>query len=100
MATEQDWRKNADTHKMSPQGVRDAGVEGSKRPPGTNPGGILHQRGKLPYSPITMTMLGLAIAGGVGYFVLYSKKKPEASAADVAKVATGVARPEDTHPRK
>ncbi|XP_071723949.1 uncharacterized protein [Rutidosis leptorrhynchoides] len=97
---EEDWRKNAETHKMNSEQVKAAGVEGSKRPPGSNPGGVLHQRGKLPYSTTTMALTGLGIAGAVSYFVLYSKKKPEASAVDVAKVTTGMAKPEDTHPRK
>ncbi|MCD7465607.1 hypothetical protein HAX54_001622 [Datura stramonium] len=99
----------ADTHKMSPEEVKKAGVESSKRPPGHNPGTatsrliagtILHQRGRLPYSITTMTIAGLAISGAVWYATMYAVKKPEASAADVAKVATGVGGPEDTHPRK
>lgn len=94
-----EWRKNADTHKMSPEEVKKAGVEGSKRPPGHNPGGVLHQRGKLPYSTTTIAVVGLAITGAIFYVTLYSKKKPEATAVDVAKVTTGLARPQDTHPR-
>jgi hypothetical protein len=43
------WRKNAETHKMSPEDVKAAGVEGSKRPPGHHPGGVLHQRRTFPY---------------------------------------------------
>lgn len=47
-----------------------------------------------------MTIVGLAIAGAVWYGTMYAMKKPEASAVDVAKVATGVGSPKDTHPRK
>lgn len=47
-----------------------------------------------------MTVAGLLITGAVGYFVLYVKKKPEASATDVAKVSVGVAKPEETRPNK
>lgn len=97
---EEDWRKNAETHKMSSEEVKRAGVEASKRPPGSNPGGILHQRRSLPYSLTTITLVGSAIAGGLWYFTLYAKKKPEATALDVARVSTGLAGPEDTHPRK
>ncbi|GLT85235.1 hypothetical protein SLE2022_034310 [Rubroshorea leprosula] len=100
MAGAEDWRKNADTHKMDPGEMRAAGVEQSQRPPGRHPGEVLHQRSKLPFSMTTMTVGGLLISAGIGYMVLYTKKKPEATAVDVAKVATGVADPKDTHPRK
>ncbi|KAL5558235.1 hypothetical protein UlMin_034446 [Ulmus minor] len=100
MVGREEWRKTADTHKMSPEEVKAAGVEASKRPPGTHPGGVLHQRRNLPYSPITMVFAGLAVVGAIGYFTLYAHKKPEASAKDVAKVTTGVATPEETRPRK
>lgn len=100
MAGNEDWRKNADTHKISPEEVKRAGVEASKRPPGHNPGGILHQRRSLPYGLFTITLAGAAIVGGLWYFTLYAKKKPEASAIDVARVSAGVADPEDTRPRK
>lgn len=40
MAGNDDWRRNADTHKMSPEDMKRAGVDGSKRPPGSNPGGV------------------------------------------------------------
>ncbi|CAL5358826.1 hypothetical protein CsSME_00048875 [Camellia sinensis var. sinensis] len=96
----EEWKKNADTHKMSSEEVKKAGVDSSKRPPGHNPGEVLHQRRKLPFSPYTMALGGFLIVATLGYFTLYAKKKPEASAGDVAKVATGTAKPEDTHPRK
>lgn len=92
----EEWRKNADTTKMSPEEVKRAGVEGSKRPPG----GVLHQRRNFPFSPVTMALAGLLIVGTTAYIALYAKKKPEATAVDVAKVTTGTARPEDTRPRK
>ncbi|KDP33509.1 hypothetical protein JCGZ_07080 [Jatropha curcas] len=100
MARDEEWRQAADTHKMSPEEVKAAGVEGSKRPPGHNPGGVLHQRRNLPFSKTTITVAGFFITAAIGYMVLYAKKKPEASARDVAKVATGTADPRDTHPRK
>lgn len=100
MAGDEDWRKMADTHKMKPEDVKAAGVEASKRPPGHHPGGVLHQRSKLPYSYATMAISGFLITAAIGYFTLYVKKKPEATALDVAKVTAGVAEPEDTRPRK
>ncbi|XP_061364282.1 uncharacterized protein LOC133307722 [Gastrolobium bilobum] len=100
MGGDEEWRKMADTHKMSEEQIKAAGVEGSKRPPGHGPGEVLHQRKSLPFSFATMTVAGLLITAAVGYMVLYAKKKPEASAKDVAKVAVGVAQPEETHPRK
>ncbi|KAG8375428.1 hypothetical protein BUALT_Bualt10G0099000 [Buddleja alternifolia] len=44
-------------------------------------GGTLHQRRSLPYSPYTMALAGLAMvgAGGLWYFTIYNKKKPEAT---------------------
>ncbi|KAL8521824.1 hypothetical protein ACS0TY_012114 [Phlomoides rotata] len=99
MAGNEDWRKNADTHKMSPEEVKRAGVEASKRPPGHNPGSVLHQRRSLPFSPVTMTVMGSAIVGAIWYFTLYTKKKPEATAMDVARVSVGAAGPQETHPR-
>lgn len=61
---------------------------------------VLHQRKKMPYCPFRLAIGGFAATVVLGYFVLYSKKKPEASAIDVAKVATGVSTPENTHPPK
>ncbi|XP_073020837.1 uncharacterized protein [Primulina huaijiensis] len=97
---DQDWRKNADTHKMSTEEMKKTGVDASKRPPGHNPGGVLHQRRGLPYSPYVMAAGGVAVVGTIWYFTIYLHKKPEASARDVAKVSAGVAEPEQTRPRK
>lgn len=51
-------------------------------------------------SPKMAVVGGFAVLAGIAYTILYSHKKPEASASDVAKVATGTAGPEHTHPRK
>ncbi|KAF8400517.1 hypothetical protein HHK36_013816 [Tetracentron sinense] len=95
----EEWRKMADTHKMGPEEMKSAGVEASKRPPGQQPGGVLHQRRNLPFCPKRMAVGGFLLIASIGYFTLYVKKKPEASAVDVAKVATGVAVPDNTRPR-
>ncbi|TKY73127.1 hypothetical protein E2542_SST01875 [Spatholobus suberectus] len=58
----------------------------------------LHQRRKLPLRPMRMAIVGFAATVVIGYFVLYSHKKPEASAMDVAKVTTGMSNPENTRP--
>ncbi|PIA45864.1 hypothetical protein AQUCO_01600246v1 [Aquilegia coerulea] len=99
MGSTEDWRKNADTTKMKPEDVKAAGVESSKRPPGQNPGGILHQRRNLPFSPYTMALGGFLVIAGIGYFTLYAKKKPQVSAKDVAKVSANVAKPDEIRPR-
>ena len=85
----EEWRRNADTHKMSPEEVRAAGVEASMRPPGRGPGEVLHQRGRLPYGPGTMALVGFGIVGVIGYLVLYEKARPGTPATQVAKVAVG-----------
>ncbi|XP_040383738.1 uncharacterized protein LOC121055366 [Oryza brachyantha] len=87
----EEWRRNADTHKMSAEEVRAAGVEASMRPPGrgTGTGEVLHQRRRLPYGPGTMAMAGLAIFGGLAYLVLYEKARPGTPPSEVAKVAVG-----------
>ncbi|KAL9687391.1 hypothetical protein QQ045_031792 [Rhodiola kirilowii] len=60
---------------------------------------VLSQTSKMPYCPMRMAIGGFGAAAVIGYFVLYSKKKPEASALDVAKVASGTSNPQNTHPR-
>ncbi|XP_056688020.1 uncharacterized protein [Spinacia oleracea] len=100
----QSWRKTAETHKMTPEHVKDAGVKASQRPPGhgRSPGEVLHQCRRLPFSYTTMTIAGFAIYAIIRYTVLYSKKKSEANALDVARVATNTASPQNTdnRPRK
>ncbi|RVW96182.1 hypothetical protein CK203_037770 [Vitis vinifera] len=79
-----------------------AGEAGAPKMPaaGQHSTEVLHQRSKLPHSPLKLAIGGLAFVAALSYFTLYTKKKPEASALDVAKVVAGVSTPEDTHPRK
>ncbi|KAL6331642.1 hypothetical protein AAG906_011582 [Vitis piasezkii] len=67
-----------------------AGEAGAPKMPaaGQHSTEVLHQRSKLPHSPLKLAIGGLAFVA------------PEASALDVAKVVAGVSTPEDTHPRK
>ncbi|CAH8323900.1 unnamed protein product [Eruca vesicaria subsp. sativa] len=62
---------------------------------------VLGQRRSLSgMCPVRAAAVGFVIVGGLGYMVLYSKKKPEASAGDVAKVMSGVSgTTESTRPR-
>ncbi|GJN19907.1 hypothetical protein PR202_gb07222 [Eleusine coracana subsp. coracana] len=86
----EEWRRNADTHKMSAEEVRAAGVEASMRPPGHGGSGeVLHQRGRLPFGPGKMALVGFGIFGVLGYLVLYQKSRPGTPATEVAKVAVG-----------
>ncbi|PON99387.1 hypothetical protein TorRG33x02_049300 [Trema orientale] len=80
-------------------GAEEAKTTGQKlASPGQKSTEALHQRSKLPYCPLRMAIGGFAIALTLGYFTLYSKKKPEASALDVAKVVSGTSHPDNTRP--
>ncbi|XP_031481237.1 uncharacterized protein LOC116251229 [Nymphaea colorata] len=77
---------------MRPEEVEKARVQAPKRPPGQHPGEVLHQRRSFPFSKmgtVQLTLAGLLLIGAVGYFTLYVKSKPEATASDVAKAAAG-----------
>ncbi|KAK4338558.1 hypothetical protein RND71_043045 [Anisodus tanguticus] len=60
---------------------------------------VLHQTRRMSFYPAKAAIGGFAVAMTLAYFTLYSKKKPEASAMDVARVATGTSNPEHTRPR-
>ncbi|CAH9086568.1 unnamed protein product [Cuscuta epithymum] len=67
--------------------------------PGQQHTGVLNQTRRLSVCPAKMAVGGLAVAVTIGYFTLYSNKKPEATAIDVARVATGTGTPSNTRPR-
>ncbi|CAI9098819.1 OLC1v1035532C1 [Oldenlandia corymbosa var. corymbosa] len=82
--------------------------------PTAGPGGVAHQANiptaqhssevlgqtrKLGVSPARMAVGGVAVIMTLAYFTLYSHKKPEASALDVARVSSGTASPQNTRPR-
>lgn len=81
---------------MSLGGAKRSGVVlASKRPPGHNLGCVLYQRRRnLPFSSPGMVIGGFLICTAIGYLV-YAKKKPEASAQEVARVSTNIADPDD-----
>lgn len=81
---------------VGPERVKMSEAEAMKGPQSTE---ALHQRKKIPYCPMRMAIGGFVATFVIGYFVLYSHKKPEASAMDVAKVASGTSNPGNTHPR-
>ncbi|KAH6819228.1 hypothetical protein C2S51_002831 [Perilla frutescens var. frutescens] len=60
---------------------------------------VLHQRKKMGFCPAKAAIGGFAFLAAIGYLTLYSKKKPEASALDVAKVGSGTATPQNARPR-
>ncbi|KAL3533066.1 hypothetical protein ACH5RR_006587 [Cinchona calisaya] len=60
---------------------------------------VLQQTRKLPFCPAKMAIGGFVCVATLAYFTLFTHKKPEATALDVAKVTTGTATPENTHPR-
>ncbi|RAL37721.1 hypothetical protein DM860_000415 [Cuscuta australis] len=85
---------------VKPAGAAAGNQASPKLPsPGQQHAGVLHQTRKASVCPAKMAAGGLAIAATIAYFTLYSKKKPEATAIDVARVATGTGTPANTHPR-
>ncbi|CAN4113207.1 unnamed protein product [Withania somnifera] len=60
---------------------------------------VLNQTRRMPFGPTKVVIGGFAMVMSIAYFTLYSKKKPEASAMDVARVVTGTSNPEHTRPR-
>uniref|UniRef100_A0A7N0TLQ8 F-box/LRR-repeat protein 15/At3g58940/PEG3-like LRR domain-containing protein n=1 Tax=Kalanchoe fedtschenkoi TaxID=63787 RepID=A0A7N0TLQ8_KALFE len=69
---------------MSLDKVKPVGVEASKRLPGHNPGGVLHQRRIVPHSSTTRVIL--LITGIIWYAALCTQKKPDTDAIDVPEL--------------
>lgn len=70
-----------------------------KIPSGHHSSEVLHQTRKLPYSPAKLAIGGFVCVATMAYFTLFSHKKSEATALDVARVTTGTASPGNTRPR-
>ncbi|KAL3535120.1 hypothetical protein ACH5RR_003581 [Cinchona calisaya] len=60
---------------------------------------VLHQTRKLPCSPAKLAIGGCAFVATLAYFTLFSHKKAEATALDVARVTTGTSNPANSPPR-
>ncbi|KAL5703725.1 hypothetical protein ACHQM5_022246 [Ranunculus cassubicifolius] len=69
-----------------------------KPPPGSPAGEVLHQRRNMPFCPLRMAAGGFLMFATIGYFTLYSKKKAEVSALEVAKVSANVTDSQTTRP--
>lgn len=59
-------------------------------------GGVMNRLRSLPYSPGTIAVGGAVVVGGIWYYMMYMKKKPEDATRDATKAASGIVRPEDT----
>ncbi|KAK9160330.1 hypothetical protein Syun_006671 [Stephania yunnanensis] len=76
-------------------------VGAPKRPSaGNTPGEVLQQTRNLRGCPVKIAMVGVALVTTIGYLTLYSKKKPEVTALEVAKVTAGITDDDTTRPRK
>ncbi|KAK1288236.1 hypothetical protein QJS10_CPB19g00709 [Acorus calamus] len=73
------WRRG---HRTTSDEEQTSGAERER-------GGVLHQRRRLPMSPMTMAVGGFVIVATIGYFTLYAKAKPDATPSEVAKIASG-----------
>ncbi|KAK1275852.1 hypothetical protein QJS04_geneDACA003846 [Acorus gramineus] len=69
--------------------VGEEAMKNKQAAPNVNAGGVLHQRRRLPMSPMTMAVGGFVIVATIGYFTLYAKAKPDATPSEVAKIAAG-----------
>uniref|UniRef100_A0A453S2B5 Uncharacterized protein n=1 Tax=Aegilops tauschii subsp. strangulata TaxID=200361 RepID=A0A453S2B5_AEGTS len=74
----EEWRRNADMQRMSPEEVQAAGVEVADVDVGhdSGPWEVLHQRGgRLPLGAGTMPLMGFNIIVVIGYLVMYHYQK-------------------------
>ena len=71
---DQQIKKRFDTTKMSPEELKELNLEGARKPPGQNPGGVLHQQGGQGLSRAgryPVVLAGLAVVVGLGTLYYY-----------------------------
>ncbi|CAM6101240.1 unnamed protein product [Calypogeia fissa] len=72
-------KSNADTSKLSHEEIERHNLQGSKRPPGKSPGGVLHQQGGAGLKNAgryPMALYTVLVLAGVGSFMYYRSTHP------------------------
>lgn len=71
---DQQFKKKFDTTKMSPEELKSLNLEDARKPPGSSPGGVLHQQGGVGLSRAgryPVVLAGVAVVVAIGTFTYY-----------------------------